>query len=62
MAITQAVANEFVHSHKISFQVPYKVSKNFTIVPHICWYNSYLRKADRQQGGITGVVRFRYDI
>ena len=61
-AITQAVANEFVHSYKVSFQVPYKVSKNFTIVPHIGWYNSYLRKADRQQGGITGVVRFRYDI
>lgn len=61
-AITQAVANEFIHSYKVSFQVPYKVSKNFTIVPHIGWYNSYLRKADRQQGGITGVVRFRYDI
>lgn len=60
--ITPAVANEFVHSYKVSFQVPYKVSKNFTIVPHIGWYNSYLRKADRQQGGITGVVRFRYDI
>lgn len=60
--ITSAVANEFVHSYKVSFQVPYKVSKNFTIVPHIGWYNSYLRKADRQQGGITGVVRFRYDI
>ena len=59
---TPAVANEFIHSYKVSFQVPYKVSKNFTIVPHIGWYNSYLRKADRQQGGITGVVRFRYDI
>lgn len=61
-SLTQAVANEWIHAYKVSFQVPYKVSKNFTIVPHIGWYNAYLRKADRQQGGITGVVRFRYDI
>ncbi|MGX3044849.1 hypothetical protein [Helicobacter sp. T3_23-1056] len=60
--ITKAVANEWIHSYKVSFQVPYKISKNFTIVPHIGWYNSYLRKADREQGGITGVIRLRYDI
>ena len=60
--ITKAVANEWIHSYKVSFQVPYKISKNFTIVPHIGWYNSYLRKAGREQGGITGVIRLRYDI
>lgn len=60
--ITKAVANEWIHSYKVSFQAPYKISKNFTIVPHIGWYNSYLRKAGREQGGITGVIRLRYDI
>ncbi|MGX2971606.1 hypothetical protein ACWIX0_04555, partial [Helicobacter sp. T3_23-1059] len=60
--LNYAVANEWIHSYKVSFQVPYKISKNFTIVPHIGWYNSYLRKAGREQGGITGVIRLRYDI
>ena len=59
---TQSNAGEHILSYKVSLQAPYKVSKNFTIVPHIGYYNAYLRSADVHRGGAIGIVRFRYDI
>lgn len=55
-------AGEHILSYKVSLQAPYKVSKNFSIVPHIGYYDAYLRNAGVHRGGAIGVVRFRYDI
>ena len=59
---TVSEAGEHILSYKVSLQTPYKVSKNFSIVPQIGYYNAYLRKADEHRGSAIGIVRFRFDI
>lgn len=55
-------AGEHILSYKVSLQTPYKVSKNFSIVPQIGYYNAYLRNAGEHRGSAIGIVRFRFDI
>lgn len=62
LTYTTAHGGEHILSYKVSLQAPYKVSKNFTIVPHIGYYDAYLRNAGVHRGGAIGIVRFRYDI
>ena len=59
---TVSGAGEHILSYKVSLQTPYKVSKNFSIVPQIGYYNAYLRNADEHRGSAIGIVRFRFDI
>ncbi|MGX3098089.1 hypothetical protein [Helicobacter sp. 23-1046] len=59
---TASGADEHILSYKVSLQTPYKVSKNFSIVPQIGYYNAYLRRADVHRGSAIGIVRFRFDI
>lgn len=59
---TATTGGEHILSYKVSLQAPYKVSKNFSIVPHIGYYDAYLRNAGVHRGGAIGIVRFRYDI
>ncbi|MGX2984902.1 hypothetical protein ACWIWK_05485 [Helicobacter sp. 23-1048] len=56
------ISDEHILSYKVSLQTPYKVSKNFSIVPQIGYYNAYLRRADVHRGSAIGIVRFRFDI
>lgn len=59
---TASGAGEHILSYKVSLQTPYKVSKNFSIVPQVGYYNAYLRNANEHRGSAIGIVRFRFDI
>lgn len=59
---TQSKAGEHILSYKVSLQTPYKVSKNFSIVPQVGYYNAYLRSEGVHRGSAIGIVRFRFDI